>query len=40
MARDENDEMTDASHLAQFITTLGPPLPGFLARNPETRAEF
>ncbi|KAE8316887.1 kinase-like domain-containing protein [Aspergillus transmontanensis] len=38
-ARDEDGDLYDAAHLAQFIAALGPPPPEFLAKNPE-RADF
>ncbi|KAJ5591922.1 uncharacterized protein N7459_002291 [Penicillium hispanicum] len=39
-ARDEDGDLYDAAHLAQHIAALGPPPPGFLARNPERKADF
>ncbi|KAJ9300623.1 hypothetical protein DTO271G3_1787 [Paecilomyces variotii] len=39
-ARDEDGDLYDAAHLAQFIAALGPPPPEFLAKNPERRSIF
>ncbi|PLB46174.1 kinase-like protein [Aspergillus steynii IBT 23096] len=39
-ARDDDGDLYDAAHLAQFIAALGPPPAEFLARNPERRADF
>ncbi|KAL4909733.1 hypothetical protein BDW74DRAFT_186235 [Aspergillus multicolor] len=39
-ARNDDDDLSDAVHLAQLIAALGPLPPEFLARNPERRALF
>ncbi|KAI9042672.1 uncharacterized protein KD926_005278 [Aspergillus affinis] len=39
-ARDDDGDLYDAAHLAQFIAALGPPPPDFLSRNRERKADF
>ncbi|KAK0390670.1 hypothetical protein NLU13_0174 [Sarocladium strictum] len=39
-AEDEDGDMYDAAHLAEFIATIGPPPLDFLKRNPERAADF
>ncbi|PWY96538.1 kinase-like protein [Aspergillus sclerotioniger CBS 115572] len=39
-ARDEDDDLYDAAHLAQIIAALGPPPPELLKRNPARTNDF
>ncbi|KAM3475592.1 hypothetical protein MY8738_007318 [Beauveria namnaoensis] len=39
-AEDEEGEMYDAAHLAEFVAAIGPPPLSFLKRSPERAADF
>ena len=39
-AHGEDGDLYDAAHLAQLTAALGPPLPVFLARNSERKADL